>query len=229
MRSEISPNYRPVACQFRIIAHPTSTFDLPTFTIPSQNTSSRDVQKPRGERVTHLPDFLNGIGEDVDNNEPLLHAGLGLHLHQHGVSEQHKECQVHHLWGRHTFPGHKWVTVEDTKQTWTQLNRNHMDFNMMAGKYNWDHLLITDDLISRKAQESTVLYSMVLWKERRALFSNAWKWAGSHLVGSWSEFSEPCTFWHGHSQANNKPRGNRTPSPPFKQKTSLGMPKEQYF
>ena len=60
---------------------------------------------------------------------------------------------------------------------------------------------------------------MILWKERRALFPNASKWALSHLVGSWSEFSEPCTFWHGHSQANNKPRGNHTPSPPFKQKT----------
>ena len=84
--------------------------------------------------------------------------------------------------------------------------------------------------ISRKAQESTVLYSMILWKERRALFSNASKWALSHLIGSWSEFSEPCTFWHGHSQAKNKPRGNCTPSPPFKQKTCvLRMPKEQYW
>ena len=35
------------------------------------------------------------------------------------------------------------VIVEDTKQTWTQLNRNHMDFNMIAGKYNWDHLALS--------------------------------------------------------------------------------------
>lgn len=79
----------------------------------------------RHRRRTHLSDLLDGIGEDVDDDKPLLHDGFGLHLHQHCVSEQHEECQVSHLWGTHI----PWMwdqgTTKNAKQSSADWAQKH--------------------------------------------------------------------------------------------------------
>lgn len=50
-------------------------------------------------RFTHLSDFLNSRGENVENDHPLLRRGPWRHFDQDHVGVKHQEAQVEELKG----------------------------------------------------------------------------------------------------------------------------------
>lgn len=107
------PSYSQIGIS---VLSPPHTLGVSPLSSPGPRTALPEVHRRR-RRSTHLPDLLNGIGEDVNDDKPLLHAGFRLHLHQHCVSEQHEECQVSHLWGTHIPWRWAQVTMKDAKQS----------------------------------------------------------------------------------------------------------------
>lgn len=129
-----------VANQNQCVLSPFTHLTWVPLSSPEPRTPLPGCAEDTVQRTTHLPDLLNSIGEDVDDDKPLLHAGLGLHLHQHCVSEQHEECQISHLWGTHIPWTWAQVTTKDVKQGQTEPRRStDMNFYMTTWKYHSDY------------------------------------------------------------------------------------------
>lgn len=72
------------------------------------------LREPSNDNIscTHLPDLLNGRGEYVEDDHPLLKRRLIRHFHQDHIGVNHQEAQVEEL-------------VEEAKRGQSSLNVLH--------------------------------------------------------------------------------------------------------
>lgn len=114
------------------------------------------------------------------------------------------------------------LNMSDSHNGESQADTNlaDMNFNVIRWNYNWDNLLIMDDLTLKKHTHTRIQFS-ILGLTGIKITALKYRRRGHCLI----LLAKPCTFQHEHFQANGKPKENHMLSPPFKQKTCAKLTK----
>lgn len=97
------------------------------------------LREPSNDNIscTHLPDLLNGRGEYVEDDHPLLKRRLIRHFHQDHIGVNHQEAQVEELVEEakrgqsslnvlHTRDSCLYVLHYDEEKCWTEQQREEL-------------------------------------------------------------------------------------------------------